>query len=75
MVDFGEIGKDGKRHWTKRALEQADIEGLVFHEAGDSIRNVNWVSRYVHDYGGSVSDLTSKKDAEELLKRLQEAKI
>ncbi len=75
LVDFGEIGKDGKRHWTKRALEQADIEGLVFHEAGDSIRNVNWVSRYVHDYGGSVSDLASKKDAEELLKRLQEARI
>lgn len=70
LVDFGEIGKDGKRHWTKRALEQADIEGLVFHEAGDSIRNVNWVSRYVHDYGGSVSDLTSKKGRRRIAKKI-----
>ena len=70
LVDFGEIGKDGKRHWTKRALEQADIEGLVFHEAGDSIRNVNWVSRYVHDYGGSVSDLTSKKGRREIAEKI-----
>lgn len=70
LVDFGEIGKDGKRHWTKRALEQADIEGLVFHEAGDSIRNVNWVSRYVHDYGGSVSDLTSKKGRRRIAEKI-----
>ena len=70
LVDFGEIGKDGKRHWTKRALEQADIEGLVFHEAGDSIRNVNWVSRYVHDYGGSVSDLTSKKGRRKIAEKI-----
>lgn len=72
LVDFGEIGKDGKRHWTKRALEQADIEGLVFHEAGDSIRNVNWVSRYVHDSGGSVSDLTSKKGRRKIAETLVE---
>lgn len=70
LVDFGEIGKDGKRHWTKRALEQADIEGLVFHEAGDSIRNVNWVSRYVHDYGGSISDLTSKKGRRRIAEKI-----
>lgn len=70
LVDFGEIGKEGKRHWTKRALEQADIEGLVFHEAGDSIRNVNWVSRYVHDYGGSVSDLTSKKGRRRIAEKI-----
>lgn len=70
LVGFGEIGKDGKRHWTKRALEQADIEGLVFHEAGDSIRNVNWVSRYVHDYGGSVSDLTSKKGRRRIAEKI-----
>lgn len=70
LVDFGEIGKDGKRHWTKRALEQADIEGLVFHEAGDSVRNVNWVSRYVHDYGGSVSDLTSKKGRRKIAEKI-----
>jgi hypothetical protein len=70
LVDFGEIGKDGKRHWTKRALEQADIEGLVFHEAGDSIRNVNWVSRYIHDYGGSVSDLTSKKGRRRIAEKI-----
>ena len=70
LVDFGEIGKDGKRHWTKRALEQADIEGLVFHEAGDSIRNVNWVSRYVHDYGGNVSDLTSKKGRRRIAEKI-----
>lgn len=70
LVDFGEIGKDGKRHWTKRALEQADIEGLVFHEAGDSIRNVNWVSRYVHDYGGSVSDLASKKGRRRIAEKI-----
>lgn len=70
LVDFGEMGKDGKRHWTKRALEQADIEGLVFHEAGDSIRNVNWVSRYVHDYGGSVSDLTSKKGRRRIAEKI-----
>lgn len=70
LVDFGEIGKDGKRHWTKRALEQADIEGLVFHEAGDSIRNVNWVSRYVHDYGGNISDLTSKKGRRRIAEKI-----
>ena len=70
LVDCGEIGKDGKRHWTKRALEQADIEGLVFREAGDSIRNVNWVSRYVHDYGGSVSDLTSKKGRRKIAEKI-----
>lgn len=70
LVDFGEIGKDGKRHWTKRALEQADIEGLVFHEAGDSIRNVNWVSRYVHDYGGNISDLTSKKGRRKIAEKI-----
>ena len=70
LVDFGEMGKDGKRHWTKRALEQADIEGLVFHEAGDSIRNVNWVSRYVHDYGGNISDLTSKKGRRRIAEKI-----
>lgn len=70
LVDFGEMGKDGKLHWTKRALEQADIEGLVFHEAGESISGDNWVSRYVHDYGGSVSDLTSKKGRRRIAERI-----
>lgn len=70
LVDFGEMGKDGKLHWTKRALEQADIEGLVFHEAGESISGDNWVSRYVHEYGGSVSDLTSKKGRRRIAERI-----
>lgn len=70
LVDFGEMGKDGKLHWTKRALEQADIEGLVFHEAGESISGDNWVSRYVHEYGGSVSDLTSKKGRRRIAEKI-----
>ena len=70
LVDFGEMGKDGKLHWTKRALEQADIEGLVFYEAGESISGDNWVSRYVHEYGGSVSDLTSKKGRRRIAERI-----
>lgn len=70
LLDFGEMGKDGKLHWTKRALEQAEIEGLVFYEAGESISGDNWVSRYVHEYGGSVSDLTSKKGRRRIAERI-----
>lgn len=74
LVDFGEMGKDGKRHWTKRALEQAEIEGLVFYEAGESISGDNWVSRYVHEYGGSVSDLTSKKGRRRIAEKIARGK-
>lgn len=74
LVGFGEMGKDGKRHWTKRALEQAEIEGLVFYEAGESISGDNWVSRYVHEYGGSVSDLTSKKGRRRIAEKIARGK-
>lgn len=74
LVDFGEMGKDGKRHWTKRALEQAEIEGLAFYEAGESISGDNWVSRYVHEYGGSVSDLTSKKGRRRIAEKIARGK-
>lgn len=55
---------------SELAEYQADIEGLVFHEAGESISGDNWVSRYVHDYGGSVSDLTSKKGRRRIAERI-----
>lgn len=74
LLDFGEMGKDGKRHWTKRALEQVEIEGLVFYEAGESISGDNWVARYVHEYGGSVSDLTSKKGRRRIAEKIARGK-